>query len=234
MRALSLRQPWASLVTIGVKTIETRSWATKYRGPLAIHAAKRRPPIHWHRPDADLPPAIDLYAMDPCWEWTEGDDYCGSYRWTGPLGAIVATAQLVDCVPIVDAQWAEDQDWADLPYPRLESGLDGDPEAFPDGILDLYHPSWAIGAVDEGVTLPGAEASYGDYEPGRWAWLLDDVRPVGCTCPVCNGGGFVEVDPPEGETGDWIDDCHTCDGIGAVMDDSIPAKGHAGLWEWTS
>lgn len=42
MKALSLTQPWASLVAVGAKRIETRSWRTSYRGPLAIHAAKLR------------------------------------------------------------------------------------------------------------------------------------------------------------------------------------------------
>lgn len=37
---LSLWQPWATLVEIEAKINETRSWATSYRGPLAIHAAK--------------------------------------------------------------------------------------------------------------------------------------------------------------------------------------------------
>lgn len=36
-------QPWASLVAIGAKRIETRSWPAKYRGPLAIHASKGFP-----------------------------------------------------------------------------------------------------------------------------------------------------------------------------------------------
>lgn len=44
MKALSLTQPWASLVVSGKKQIETRSWATSYRGPLVIHAAKGYPP----------------------------------------------------------------------------------------------------------------------------------------------------------------------------------------------
>lgn len=38
MKALTLTQPWATLVAIGAKKIETRSWGTNYRGPLAIHA----------------------------------------------------------------------------------------------------------------------------------------------------------------------------------------------------
>lgn len=41
MKALSVRQPWASLIADGVKTIEVRSWPTKHRGPLLICAGKR-------------------------------------------------------------------------------------------------------------------------------------------------------------------------------------------------
>ena len=40
MKVLSLLQPWATLVVMGVKQIETRSWSTTYRGPLLIHASK--------------------------------------------------------------------------------------------------------------------------------------------------------------------------------------------------
>ena len=43
MKALSLTQPWASLVVTGAKRFETRSWTTSYRGPLLIHAAKAFP-----------------------------------------------------------------------------------------------------------------------------------------------------------------------------------------------
>lgn len=38
MRALSVRQPWASLIASGRKTVELRSWSTKYRGPVLILA----------------------------------------------------------------------------------------------------------------------------------------------------------------------------------------------------
>jgi hypothetical protein len=41
MKVISLLQPWASLVVIGSKQIETRSWNTKYRGPILIHASKK-------------------------------------------------------------------------------------------------------------------------------------------------------------------------------------------------
>lgn len=44
MKALTLWQPWASLIAIGEKKVETRYWSTKYRGELAIHAAAQLPP----------------------------------------------------------------------------------------------------------------------------------------------------------------------------------------------
>ena len=41
MKALTLYQPYASLIAVGAKTIETRSWGTSYRGGLLIHAGKK-------------------------------------------------------------------------------------------------------------------------------------------------------------------------------------------------
>ncbi|MGH8579805.1 MAG: ASCH domain-containing protein [Gammaproteobacteria bacterium] len=41
MKALSLKQPWANLIAVGGKTIETRTWVTSYRGPLPIVSSKR-------------------------------------------------------------------------------------------------------------------------------------------------------------------------------------------------
>ena len=40
IKAITLYQPWAAFVMAGIKQYETRSWMTKYRGPLAIHAGK--------------------------------------------------------------------------------------------------------------------------------------------------------------------------------------------------
>lgn len=40
MKALSIRQPWAWLITHGYKVVENRTWETFYRGPILIHAGK--------------------------------------------------------------------------------------------------------------------------------------------------------------------------------------------------
>lgn len=45
MKALSLYEPWATLIALGEKRYETRSWSTIYRGPLLICASKRKLPI---------------------------------------------------------------------------------------------------------------------------------------------------------------------------------------------
>jgi len=45
MKTLSIRQPFASLICRGIKTIENRSWETAYRGRLLIHASGK--PLAW-------------------------------------------------------------------------------------------------------------------------------------------------------------------------------------------
>lgn len=43
--AISLWEPWASLMRSGAKTIETRSWYTRHRGPLLICASRKKDPF---------------------------------------------------------------------------------------------------------------------------------------------------------------------------------------------
>lgn len=61
MKALSLTQPWATLVALRAKRIETRSWYTSHRGPLVIHAAQGYP--EWAK----------QYALDPTFRKALGD-----------------------------------------------------------------------------------------------------------------------------------------------------------------
>lgn len=77
MKALTLWQPWATLVALGHKTLETRSWSTEYRGPLAIHAGKATSQLYLHRE----------------YPYTQ---YLADYRQRFPLGCVVAICNLVD------------------------------------------------------------------------------------------------------------------------------------------
>jgi hypothetical protein len=41
MKMISIRQPWAALIVTGIKDIENRTWSTRYRGPVLVHASKQ-------------------------------------------------------------------------------------------------------------------------------------------------------------------------------------------------
>lgn len=54
-RAISIKQPWADLIIEGMKSIETRTWKTNYRGLLGIHASKKVDRAQVPRPDNYMP-----------------------------------------------------------------------------------------------------------------------------------------------------------------------------------
>ncbi len=88
MKALSIRQPWAWLVVNGHKPVENRTWQTRYRGPLLIHAA-----LQMSRADHEA-----------CLIFMAGEPRMNSIIHLMPRfedferGGIVGQAQLVDCV----------------------------------------------------------------------------------------------------------------------------------------
>lgn len=88
MKALSLLQPWASLVVLGHKKVETRSWNTKYRGELLIHASAGKKVakeiIYRHPFDEVLSNHFDWFMPDV-------NDL--------PFGAIIGKVNLIDTFP---------------------------------------------------------------------------------------------------------------------------------------
>jgi len=94
IKALTLHQPWASLMAWGFKRWETRSWATGYRGPLAIHAAK----------------TIPAYAQEAALElpFFEVFEKTGASLATLPLGRVLAVCRLVNCRQISSHQVPKD------------------------------------------------------------------------------------------------------------------------------
>ncbi len=82
IKALTIRQPWASAIANGKKKVETRGHRTCYRGPLLIHAGQSR--IHLALGKTRLLAGIPDLHGDP------------------PLGAIIAVCELVDCIPTAE------------------------------------------------------------------------------------------------------------------------------------
>lgn len=132
MKAISLWQPWATLVAIGAKRIETRSWSTKHRGPIAIHAsAGAQGRLSFDAPDFRDALNDAGYETFP----------------TLPFGSVVAVANLVDVRPMFDRNCRLMGDWWSHYLCQTEDGIN-------------------------------VESSFGDYRPGRYAWLLEDIHAL--------------------------------------------------------
>lgn len=160
MKALTLTQPWATLIAIGAKRIETRSWWTGYRGPLAIHAAKGPSTIGWMQLQhmcRNVEPFASTLA-----HLIEGEHVAERL----PLGCVVAIADLVDCVRIATS-WTHRTET--LPH-TIGRHLD-------DGTPVLWE-------------LTDQEIAFGDYTPGRFAWLLDNVRALPVPVPARGAQGL--------------------------------------------
>ena len=97
MKALTICQPYAELIARGDKRVENRTWETKYRGTILIHAGKSQ----------------DYMTLDygvPLAEMT--------------FGAFIATADLIDCLWIDDIGAGEHD--AKYPWGRTHDHTEGD------------------------------------------------------------------------------------------------------------
>lgn len=141
IKAISVLEPWASLIgIIQTKHIETRSWATKYRGPLAIHASKgllpKRELSSLFQNNIEIRKTFhNHFGQDPLQM---------DYRQIFKNGMIIATCNLVDICQI------------------SKKNIPAEPER-----------------------------SFGDYTPGRFAWILEDIKPL------------AEPRPAKGQLGLW-------------------------------
>lgn len=75
VKVISLLQPWATLVVIGAKKIETRSWNTFYRGKILIHASKGKAA------------GMNLWFLDPF------NKYIKDFN-ALPFGAIIGSCEI--------------------------------------------------------------------------------------------------------------------------------------------
>lgn len=74
MKVITIKQPFASLIAEGIKEYEFRTWKTKYRGEILIHAGK----------------GVDKKAMEKF----------KRYNLEYPSGCIIAKAEITDCINI--------------------------------------------------------------------------------------------------------------------------------------
>ena len=89
MRAISVRQPWAALIVLGIKDVENRGWRTRYRGPVLIHASAGRSQLSLSDIARDYGVAV-------------GDELA---QLSALMGGIIGEADIVDCVNASASQW---------------------------------------------------------------------------------------------------------------------------------
>lgn len=147
MKALTIHQPYASLLAILAKLYETRGWATSYRGPIAIHAGK-----------IDMMYGLPNYIQAAIANVlinveTESRAFYPTDRL--PYGAVIATAELVGCWPIVEQARIEGM---------VSTGKIIKPEI--------------------PVSVHGNEYLFGDWTPGRFAWEFANMTLLPAPIPA--------------------------------------------------
>ena len=127
--ALSLWQPYATLIALKAKQFETRGWATDYRGPLAVHAAKNVSELRIcaTEPFYSILSAAGYVKLPPHLVGASQEDVEGAADempkrrllelFPLPLGAIVAVANVADCLvmdkALIGSQSAQERDFGD-------------------------------------------------------------------------------------------------------------------------
>ena len=131
-KAISLWQPWASLIGLGLKQYETRKWRTNYRGKLVICSAKKIS----KKQKQDYAILSQKYQIDMDW-----NDL--------PFGSAIAICDLVDCVEMTN---------------------------------NLIQ------------TISETERDCGDWQKGRYAWKLDNIRVLDNPTPVKGQQGLWNIE----------------------------------------
>ncbi|WP_037438395.1 ASCH domain-containing protein [Pedobacter antarcticus] len=92
MKALTIKNPWALLIAQGIKDIENRTWRTKFRGSINIHAGKDYPYVSLTDQQEDL---------------IRGDLRYNFIKRKFNCSAIIVEVDIVDCVLNHESIWAE-------------------------------------------------------------------------------------------------------------------------------
>lgn len=111
MKVLSIREPYATLIKEEIKTIETRSWKTNFRGDIIIHSCKGKYSIN-----DKIKNIVDKNKLQ--------------------YGKMICIAKIVDCI-LID-------------------------EEFVNKLKEENYTNYLCG----------------DYNLGRYAWILKDIREI--------------------------------------------------------
>ena len=174
MKALVVRQPWASLIAHGIKTIETRGFAPRTSiepgDQIAIVAGKAH--------------GLPHYTLFADYSYTRSEDHgtlynvdCESAPIPCPLGAVVAVVTFDEALPCVEANPVNLDLGGGPPH------WNGSERLLVDGRTDrMWHVTGRKGS--DGLPEITDQLPLGDFTPGRYGWLLSNpqrlTHPVPC------------------------------------------------------
>lgn len=95
-KALSIKQPWASLIAHGIKDIENRTWKTHFRGKIYIHASAKIVDVEFTTAQTSA-----LFSNNI---WHSGAGFPSEMR---VVSAIIGEVEIIDCVVNHPSIWAE-------------------------------------------------------------------------------------------------------------------------------
>jgi hypothetical protein len=105
MKTLSIKQPWAWLIIHGGKNIENRTWSTKVRGRIAVHASKGMTRAEYRE--------VDEYAFERGVFLPKYEDLL--------RGGVIGSVELFDIVTRDESEWFEGPYGFVLRNPRPET-----------------------------------------------------------------------------------------------------------------
>ena len=152
MRTITIIQPWATLIAVGEKRFETRSWPTKHRGELAIHAGKKIDKEACEVPEIKAALARHGYTADNL-----------------PTSAVVGTCHLAECWKIKHHDSMVYKVGSEFPFNDLDECEEvwGDELVFGDYTEGRY--AWELRDVQrlpEPIPVKGQQ--------GLWNWVGDN------------------------------------------------------------
>lgn len=163
LRGLTVRQPWASAIAAGRKTIEVRTWRTGWRGPVLIHAGRDR--RHLREAAAGGGSALGLSKRRR--------EQARPAPWY-PLGVVLAVARIVDCRRL------EPDDGAALDIP-------GWADLWPERGFELSTELWGWVLADVSRALPPLAPLRGRL--GLWRPTADEMAVLALTRWRCGAAG---------------------------------------------
>lgn len=148
MKALTVKQPWASLIVNGIKDIENRTWKTNFRGRIYIHASSvqgKEPYMIFDDKQSEI-----FIEQDLSLKMLE------SYKQTS---RIIGEVDIIDCVINHPSIWAEKTPMAKLgdyelpsclehPFKPIYNWVLANPIEYKDPILNVkgklsfWEPEW--------------------------------------------------------------------------------------------